>query len=71
MTDSETHVWIVKFYGCMNGDQSPDKDHVVVVLADDPEEAIKMIRVYHDSAAVIEYIHKKWVLQIEEYPVSR
>ena len=71
-TDSEEYVWMVRYFGCLNGGQLPDEMHVVLVKPNDPgadaEEAIRIVKLFHDPHAVIERIAKKWL--ITEDPVD-
>ena len=63
MTDSETYIFVVKFYGCLSDGVLPDQDHTVYVRAKEVEDAIQMIKEHHDDCAVIEYVHKRWLLE--------
>ena len=65
-TDSEEYVWMVRYFGCLNGGQLPDEMHVVLVKPNDPgadaEEAIRIVKLFHDPHAVIERIAQKWLI---------
>lgn len=63
LTNSEKYIWIVKYYGCLSEGQKPDWVHIVAVEAEEPEEAMAMIRGYHDKSAVFESVKKMWVVQ--------
>ena len=63
LTNCERYIWIIKYYGSLSGGYREDREHIVAVEAREPEEAMAMIRRYHDESAVFESVKKMWVVQ--------
>lgn len=62
-TDCNTEIWLVKFYGCLEDNSNPHQDHLVIVAAESCEEAIAAVRELHDSAAVILFCIREWLVE--------
>ncbi len=62
LTDSNTEMWVVRFYGSAS-EGKPYSDHVAYVVAESCEEAMEMVRRFHDPNAEFRKLTQCWLLE--------